>query len=56
MRKSAKKQQSQVWTIQRTVTSENVAHGDDNINKFWKGSRWFCCQCLTTLCYFLWPE
>jgi len=35
MRKSAKKQQSQVQTIQRTVTSKNVAQGDGNTNNFW---------------------
>jgi len=32
MRKSAKKQQSQVQTIQKTVTSRNVSQVDDNIN------------------------
>jgi len=42
MRKSAKKQQSQVQTIQRTATIRNVAHDIDNINNFWKGSRLVC--------------
>ena len=32
MRKSAKKQQSKVQTIQRTVTSRNVSQDNDNIN------------------------
>jgi len=41
MRKSAKKQQSQVQTIQITVTSRNVTQDNGNINKFWKGGRWF---------------
>jgi len=35
MRKSAKKQQSQ---IQRTVTSRNVTQDNGNINNFWKVS------------------
>jgi len=48
IKKSAKQQQSQVQTIQRTVTSENVAQGIGNINNFWKGSRWFCLQCPRT--------
>jgi len=56
MRKSAKKQQSQVQTIQRTVASRNVTHHNANINKFWECSRWFCRQHLRTFCYFLWPE
>ena len=43
MRKSAKKQQSQ---IQRTVTSRNVTQDNGNMNNFWKGSRWFCRQCV----------
>jgi len=55
MRKSAKKHQSQVQTIQRKITSRNVAQNNGNINKFWKGSRWFCPQCLRTFCYFLRP-
>jgi len=38
MRKSAKKQQSQVQTFPKTVTSRNVAQDNGNINKFWKGS------------------
>jgi len=46
MRKSAKKQQSQIQTIQRTVTSRNVTQDNGNINNFWKGSRWFYRQCL----------
>jgi len=45
MRKSAKKQQSQV---QRTVSIENVAHDNSDINNFWKGSRWFYRQCRRT--------
>jgi len=56
MRKSAKKQQSQVQTIQRTVTCKNVTEDNGNINNFWKASRWFCRQCLKTFCYFLRPE
>jgi len=32
MRKSANKQQSQVQTIQKTVTSGDVSQVDDNIN------------------------
>jgi len=56
MRKSVKKQQSQVQTIQRTVTSEKATQGNNYINNFWKGSRWFCRQCLRTFLYFLWPE
>ena len=50
------KQQSQVQTIQRIVTSRKVTQNNGNINNFWKGSRWFCRQCLRTFCYFLWPE
>jgi len=38
MRKSAKKQQSQVQTIQRTVTNRDATQDTGNINKFWKGS------------------
>jgi len=56
MRKSAKKQQSQLQTLQRTVTSRNVTQDNGNINKFWDGSRWFCRQCLSIFCYFLLPE
>jgi len=47
MTKSAKKQQSQVQTIQRRVPSRNVTQDNGNINKFWKGSRWFRCYCDT---------
>jgi len=46
MKKSAKKQQSQVQTIQRTITSRNVIQSNGGINKFWKGSRWLCRHCL----------
>jgi len=53
MRKSAKKQQSQVQTIQRTVTSRNATQHNSNINIFWKGSPWFCRQCLRTFLLFL---
>jgi len=53
MKKSAKKQQSQVQTIQRTITSRNVIQSNGGINKFWKGSRWLCRHCLRTFCYFL---
>jgi len=56
MRKSAQKQQSQIQTIQRTVTSRNVTQDNGNINNFWKGNRWFCHQCLRIFCYFLGPE
>jgi len=38
MRKSAKKEQSQVHMIQRTVTSRSVTQDNSNINKFWKSS------------------
>jgi len=57
MRKSAKKQQSQVQTIQRTVTSRNVTQDNGNINKSGKGGRWFAVtrQCLRTY-YFLRTE
>jgi len=41
MKKSAEKQQSQVQTIQRTVTGRNVTQDNGNINKFWKSSRSF---------------
>jgi len=34
MRKSAKKQQSQVQMIQRTVTNRNVTQDNDNKNNF----------------------
>jgi len=53
MRKSTKKQQSQVQTTQRTLTSRNATQDNGNINKFWKGNRWFCLQCLKTFCHFL---
>jgi len=56
MRNSAKKQQSQIQTIQRTVNSRNVTQDNGNANNVWKGSRWFCRQCLRTVCYFLRPE
>ena len=39
MRNSAKKQQSQVQTIQRAVHSRNATQDNGNINNFWKGSR-----------------
>jgi len=39
MRKSAKKQQSQVQTFQRAVASRNVTHDNGETNKFWKDSR-----------------
>jgi len=51
MKKSAKKQQSHVPTIQRTITSKKR-----NINNLWKGSRWFIRQCLRSFYYFLRPE
>jgi len=41
-----KKKQSQVQTIHRTVTGRNVTQDNGNINNFWKGSYWLCCQCL----------
>jgi len=53
MRKFAKKQQSQVQKIQWTVPSRNATQDNGNINNFWKGSRWFCLQCLRTFCCFL---
>jgi len=56
MRKSAKKQQSQVQTVKRTVTGRKESQDNGKINDFWKGSRWFYRQCLWTFCYFLWPE
>jgi len=37
----------------REVTSKNVTQHNGNINNFWKGSHWFCLQCLKTFCYFL---
>jgi len=46
MRKSAKKQQPQVQTIKRRVTSRNESQDKGNINKFWKGSGGFFRQCL----------
>jgi len=36
MRKSAKKQQTQIQTIQRTVTSSNAAQDNGNIKHFRK--------------------
>jgi len=39
MRKSAKKQQSQVETIKRTVIGIKESQDNGNINNFWKGSR-----------------
>jgi len=56
MRKSAKKQQSQIQAIQRTVTSSDVTQDNGNINNFQKGNPWFCRQCPRTFCYFLRPE
>jgi len=56
MRKSAKKEQSQVQTIQRIVISRYVTQDNDNTNNFWIGRRWFCRQCLRTACDFLQPE
>ena len=56
MRESAEKQLVQVQTIQRIVTTRNVTQDYGNINNFWKGSHWFCHQCLRTFCYFLPPE
>jgi len=56
MKKSAKKQQVQVQMIQRIIASRNVTQDNGNTNNFWKGSRWFCRQCLRTVCYFLQPE
>jgi len=53
MRKFAKKQQSQVQTIQWTVPSRNATQDNGNIKNFLKGSRWFCLQCLRSFCYFL---
>jgi len=49
MMKSARKQQSQVQTIQKTVTIRNVTQDNSNINNFSKGGPWFCRQCLRTL-------
>jgi len=46
IRNSAKKQQSQVQTIQKTTTSRNVTEDNVKMYNFWKGSCWFCCQCL----------
>jgi len=56
MRKSAKKQQSQVQTIKRTFTSRKESQDNSNINNYWKGSHWIYCQCLRTFFYFLRPE
>ena len=55
MKKSANKQ-SQAETIQRTITSRNVIQDNGDINNFWKGNHWFCCQCLMTYCYFFRQE
>jgi len=33
--------------------SRNATQDNGNINNFWKGRRWFCLQCLRTICYFL---
>jgi len=52
MRKSAKKQQSQVQTTKRTFTGRKEAQDNGNMNNFWKGSRWIYGQCLRTFCYF----
>ena len=46
--KFSEKQHSQIQTIQRTLTSKNVAQGNGNLNNFWKGSCCFCRQCLRT--------
>jgi len=43
-------------TFQRIVTSRNVTQDNVNIKNFWKGSRWFCRQCLRTFCYVLRPK
>jgi len=56
MRKSAKKQQSQVQTIKQTVTGIKESQDNGNINNFWKGGGWFYRQCLRTFCHFLRPE
>jgi len=56
IRKSAKKQQSQIQTIQRTIIIRNVTQDNGKINNFQKGSRWFCRQCLRSFCCFLRPE
>jgi len=42
MSKFAIKQQLQVQTTQRTVTSRNLTHDNGNVNSFCKGSCWFC--------------
>jgi len=52
MRKSAKKKQSHVQTIQRTVSSRNVTQDNDIMEKFCKGSRLFRRESLGTFCYF----
>ena len=54
MWKSAKKQQSQVQMIQRTVTSRNVTQDNGNMNNVWKGNGWFSRQ--GGFYYFLRPE
>jgi len=56
MSRSAKKQQLQVQTIQRIVTSRNVIQDNGNISNFWNNSPWFCLQCLKTFCYFSQPK
>ena len=56
MRKSAKKQQPQVQTIQRIVSRRNVTQNSDIMKKFWKGSRWFRRHCLRTFYYYLRTE
>jgi len=56
MKKPAMKQQSQVQTIQRIITSRNVTQDNASTNNFRKGGRRFCRQCLRTVCYFLQPE
>ena len=56
IRKSTKKQQSQVQTIQVTVITRNVTQDNGNINNFWKDSRLFFHQFLITFCYFLRPN
>jgi len=56
MRKSAKKQQSQVQMIKRTVTGIKECQDNGNINNVWKGSRWFHRQCLRTFRHFSSPE
>jgi len=52
----SEKQQSQVQTIQKTVTSRNATQDNGSINNSQKGSRWCCRQCLRTFCCFLRPD